>query len=194
MSDVTVGDVAGQQDQTTVAASQEPLQERMTPLGEHDLLRAEVRRLTAENERYRVHAERTSKLFLAVTNYAEWVRESARRDAELALRKARARVEQLETTARELEEKERERARLQSELAGLQVMIDETRARLSAFLAAGLEALSTEGPAGRGDAREPALGDLRDALHSQVASTSAPAPRLSSEDEPLAVAPERPQQ
>ena len=51
----------------------EPSQVRTAPASEHDRLRAEVQRLTAENERYREHAARTSKLLLSLTNYAEWV-------------------------------------------------------------------------------------------------------------------------
>ena len=65
---------------------------REQPELEHAKLLAQVRRLEVELARYREHAQRTSKLFLSATKYAEWVRENARRDAELALRKARARV------------------------------------------------------------------------------------------------------
>jgi DNA repair exonuclease SbcCD ATPase subunit len=170
---VTVGDVPGQGDAGTDAARPDlPSQDRTTS-DELDQLRADVARLTAENDRYREHAERTSKLYLAATNYAEWIRENARRDAELALRKARARAEQLEAAARGLEQVERERGRLQAELARLQAMIDETRARLSAFLAAGLEALTSEGATEKSTA-QPALDDLRDALHSQLSPASAP--------------------
>ena len=136
------------------------------------MLRAEVQRLEAELERYRTHAERTSKLFLSATKYADWVRESARKDAELALRKARIRVEQFEATARELDRTERELARVKDELDGLQALTEETRGRLSAFLAAGLQALNTEGVAGQGDGHEPALGDLQDTLHGQLPSTT----------------------
>jgi hypothetical protein len=77
---------------------------------EREELLAEMQRLELELERYRAHAERTSKLFLSAANYAQWVRESARRDAELALRKARAKVQQLEATADALELTERELA------------------------------------------------------------------------------------
>jgi DNA repair exonuclease SbcCD ATPase subunit len=154
------------------------------PSNLQDALRAEVQRLTAENERYRQHAERTSKLFLAATSYADWVRENARRDAELALRKARARVVRLERITSDLHEKERERARLQSELERVQSVIDETRAQLSAFLTAGLEALHTDGPLEGEAAREPAFDDLRDALHSQLGPSSASAlgPSASTQD------------
>ena len=123
-----------------------------------EALVAEVRRLELELERYRSHAERTSKLFQSVTGYAEWVRERAREDAELALRKARARVEKLDAVARDLEHTERELVAARDELARLQRLTAETRARLAAFLTSGLDALSTAEATERGrdrDARYP---------------------------------------
>jgi len=152
------------------AGRDEPLQERAALPNERDELLAEVRRLEAELERYRAHAERTSKLFLSAANYAEWARENARRDAELALRKARARVEKLRETARELERTEGQLARLRDERARLQALTDETRRRLSAFLTAGLQALSTD----QGDGTK--LGNLEDTLQLELASTSVSAP------------------
>jgi cell division septum initiation protein DivIVA len=154
----------------------EPVNEQVEPVTQHEEPLAEMRRLEVELERYREHAQRTSKLFLSATKYVEWVRENARRDAELALRKARAKVEKLDRTARELERTERELARVQDELARLQALTDETRARLSAFLAAGLQVLNSERAAGQGDSPNPALGDLQDALQEQLPSTSVPAP------------------
>ena len=180
---------------TAAASREEPLPERVEPSGEREEplpervepssepgkpasdreeLLAEVRRREAELERYRAHAERTSKLFLSATNYAEWVRENARRDAELALRKARVKVEKLDAIARELEQTELELARRQDELTRLQALTDETRARLSSFLAAGLQALDTEAAAGHADGPKPALGDLQDTLQGQLPSTSVP--------------------
>ncbi|MGH3135773.1 MAG: DivIVA domain-containing protein [Gaiellaceae bacterium] len=160
-----------------------PLPERVEPSGERQALHAEVERLEAELERYRVHAERTSKLFLSATSYAEWVRESARRDAELALRKARVRVQRLEASADDLERTERKLVRAQRELDDLQALTEETRERLSAFLSAGLQALNVEGAAGPGDRHEPALGDLQDTLHRQLDSNSVPEPRQPAEVE-----------
>lgn len=158
------------------ASEHEPLPESVEPAGERATLRAEVQRLEAELERYRTHAERTSKLFLSATNYAQWVRESARQDAELALRKARVRAERLAATAEELAQTEHELARVQEELTHLQALSEETRARLSSFLAAGLEALTTEGGTVEAVAYEPTPGegDLPDTLHRQAASTSEP--------------------
>jgi DivIVA protein len=132
----------------------------------------EMRRLETELERYRVHAERTSKLFLSATKYAEWVRENARRDGELALRKARARAEKLTVTASELERTELELVRVQDELARLQDLTEETRERLSAFLAAGLQALDKNMASGQREGSEPARGDLQDTLHRQLTSSS----------------------
>lgn len=144
--------------------------------GEREALIAEVQKLERELERYRAHAERTSKLFLSVANYADWVRDNARRDAELTLRKARARVERLEAAAAALERTERELVSRQAELARLQALTDETRARLSAFLNAGLEALSGDVEHVHQDVRPPPTDDLRDALHGRLASTpSSPA-------------------
>jgi hypothetical protein len=172
-SSATAQAESGGADEATVAAGRdEPSPEREVASEEHDRLLAELQRLTMENARYREHAERTSKLFLAVTDYADWVRERARHDAELALRKARARAERLETTTRELEQSERERARLEEELATLRALVGETRARLSEFLAGGLKALDAETGARRLGAEEPAFRDLESALHSQLGSSA----------------------
>ena len=136
---------------------------------------AKVRRLEMEVQRYREHAERTSRLFVSVTRYAEWVRENARRDSELALRKARTRVDKLNRTASELERTESELARARDELARLQALTDETRRGLSAFLTAGLQALSSE-PEDEAVETTPARGDLQDTLHERVMSASPPTP------------------
>jgi hypothetical protein len=65
--------------------------------------------------------------------------------------------------------------RMQDELARLQALTDETRARLSAFLTAGLQALNSkrEDEAGEG---LPARANLEDTLQEQVVSASAPTP------------------
>ena len=154
----------------------EPPQERAAPPSTREELLVEVRRLEAELERYRAHAERTSKLFLSATNYAEWVRERARHDAELALRKARAKVEKLGSKALELERTERELVRQNDELARLRALTVETRTRLSAFLTAGLEVLNHEREAGQEEGPTPPLGDLPDTLQRQLTSTSVPPP------------------
>ncbi len=136
---------------------------------------AQLRRLEAELERYREHAQRTSKLFLSVTKYVEWVRENARSEAELALRKSRARVERLDRATRELEETELKLARVQDDLARLEAVTEETRARLSAFLAAGLQALDTDAGAAT-SAAERAPADIEDTLLQRLAAGSVPEP------------------
>jgi hypothetical protein len=140
--------------------------------GERQALLARVKQLEAEVERYRIHAERTSKIVQSVTNYAEWVKEGARRDAEIALRKASARVAKLDGMVRDLGKTELELVRAQEELARLQALADETRARLSTFLAAGIEVLnSTQAP---DDASAPSasLEELDDALREQLGSAA----------------------
>ncbi len=150
----------------------EPPAEPASPVNarEEELL-AKVGRLEVEIERYREHAQRTSKLFLSVTKYVEWVRENARRDSELALRKARARVEKLDAAARELERTELELAGAQEELVRLQALTDETRARLSAFLEAGLQVLNKDTAASQ-ETGPGNLGNLEDTLQGRVAATS----------------------
>ena len=116
--------------------------------------------------------------------YADWFRENARREAELALRKARVKVEQLEAAAAELERTERELALRQDELARLQALTDTTRTRLSAFLTAGLDALVTESaPLREPEAGvQPAQRDLQETLHQRLASISPSTPELPSEE------------
>jgi hypothetical protein len=141
--------------------------------GEREQLLAKVRRLESELERFKAHAARTSKLFLAVTDYAEKVREGARRDAEIALRKARHRVERLERLARELERTEHDLASARIELARVQKLTEDTRRRLSAFLTTGLEALDLGTTSARPDTADiPA--DLDATLKEQVSAVSAP--------------------
>jgi hypothetical protein len=139
-----------------------------------EALQAEVQRLQVELDRFRAHAQRTSKLFLSATNYAEWVRENARRDAEIALRKARARADRFEQAARDLDETERKLVRVRSELDDLQKLADETRTRLSAFLTTGLEMLTTDQPDGQDDGPQLPVGELQETLQRRVSSTSEP--------------------
>jgi len=139
---------------------------RQAPEREHDEPLAQLRRLEAELERYREHAQRTSKLFLSVTKYVEWVRENARSEAELALRKARARVEKLDRVTRELEESELKLSRVRDDLARLEIVSEEARTRLAAFLSAGLEALDT-----RASAEGRPTVDIQDTLLERVASS-----------------------
>lgn len=177
---------------TTAPASGEgSVPERVDLLSEREELLAKVHRLEAELERYRPKAERTNKHLLSATNYADWVRERIRRDADLALRAPTARVEELTVTTREVEQTRQELVRLKNEHVRLQALTDETRARLSAFLTAGLQVLdAAEVETGRSTNPEPSPYHLDDTLrrqlpttlfrqHSQAPSTSAgePVPR-----------------
>ena len=171
------------QERTTVSGGT-LLGERDELLRERERLIDDVSRLEEELARYRAHAQRTSKMFLSVTHYAEWVRENARRDAELALRKARARAEKLGDVEERLGEVERERERAERELLRLEALTSETRAQLSALIASSLHALGDDGKTERGDGPEPAHGDLEETLRHELASVSpSSAPRL--EDEGL---------
>ena len=172
----TPGDEPRQEREEPSHEHVEPRNEQSAPMPEQQELLAKVRRLEVQLDRYREHAQRTSKLFLSVTNYVEWVRENARRDAELALGKARARVEKLNKTAIELERTEDELARVRDELAHLQALTDVTRERLSAFLTAGLEALNSEIAIAQDANPNLALADLQDTLRERLTSTSVPAP------------------
>ena len=62
-------------------------------------------------------------------------------------------------------------ARLREELARLQALTDETRARLSAFLTAGLQALTVDTEVTHGEGPEPGIGDLQETLKEQLTST-----------------------
>ncbi|MGH3066719.1 MAG: hypothetical protein ACRDOF_10525 [Gaiellaceae bacterium] len=163
----------GRLPETAPASYHAPQREAHEQVGssEHEEPLTQLRRLEAELERYREHAQRTSKLFLSVTKYVEWVRENARADAELALRKASARVEKLDRATRELEETELELARARDDLARLQAVTEEARARLSAFLAAGLQALDTSAGAAR-DVGERTSDGIEDRLHAGLAADS----------------------
>jgi chromosome segregation ATPase len=154
-------------------------------LGDHETLEREraellekVGRLEHELRRNQEHAERTSKMVLFATSYAESVRESARHDAELAMRKARARADQI------IGELEAEKERAERELQRLHALTGEIRKRLSAFTAAALHVLDAELEAGQGEEPAAGLADLQDALRSELASATRPSgPAVPSEAE-----------
>ena len=140
-------------------------------LHEHDELREELsqthermRRLAATVERYQEHAQRTSKLFIHATDYAARVRESARRDAELALRKSRARADEV------LADVVRERARTEREILRLRALARETRTRLTEITVGALRSLDPSEPAA------PLPEDLPDALRRELAASRDPRP------------------
>jgi hypothetical protein len=122
---------------------------------ELDDLRARVAALEGELARYRDREEQASKTLLVAATHAMRVREDARRDATLALKKARAQADEM------LGGLERRRAELEREVERLRQATDETRAVLAGFLS---NALETLGPGG--DA--PVDASLRDALESTL--------------------------
>ena len=169
--DQSVADLLGESRPTTAPLDRTAsLPERDERSSEREHLLAKVDRLEAELERHRAPAERTDKLLLSATSYAEWVRERARRDAELALRKATARAEKLMRTTRELEQTQHELVRLQDELTRLRFLTDESRARLSAFLTAGLEVINAEVEPGKANVPDAAPVHLDDMLRRQLPS------------------------
>ena len=170
-NDQSVADLLGESRPTTAPldrAASLPEPDELSSEREH--LLAKVHRLEAELERHRARAERADKLLLSATSYAEWVREGARRDAEVALRKATARAEKLIGTTRELEQTQHELVRLQDELTRLRFLTDESRARLSAFLTAGLEVINAEVEPGKANVPDAAPVHLDDMLRRQLPS------------------------
>ena len=166
----SLADTGGGVRPTAPVLREDSLGEREELLRERAQLLTRVHRLEAELERHRARSERTSKLLLSATSYAEWVREGARRDAEVALRKATARAQKLVGATRDLEETQNELLRLKEELTRLRSLTDETRARLSAFLTAGLQAINAETEPASANGPDPAPGHLEDTLRRQLPS------------------------
>jgi cell division septum initiation protein DivIVA len=94
--------------------------------------------LEVELERYRSQEQLLVKTLLSATNHAAAIRESARREAELTLRKARIEAERLKAGA------ERERDDASHELVRLRRITEQMRNGLSAFLTAKVEELQVE--------------------------------------------------
>jgi cell division septum initiation protein DivIVA len=140
---------------------------------EHAQLLVRVEQLELELTRYHEHAQRTSRLFLLATDYADSVRRSARRDGELALRKARDRA------AKILRELETERRHAEDELSRLQALTDETRTRLATFVTAALHGLDADVESEKHDLSDETVGDLPDVLQTQLSAASSSAPTSS---------------
>lgn len=101
-------------------------------------LRDRIYDLEDELERYRSQEQLLVKTLLSATNHAAAIRESARREAELTLRKARIEAERLKAGA------ERERDDASHELMRLRRITEQMRNGLSAFLTAKVEELQLE--------------------------------------------------
>jgi len=125
-------------------------------------LRERIERLEAELERYRSQEQLLTRTVLSATSHAAAIRENARREGELALRKARAEAERVKAAA------ERERDEAQREMLRLRRITEEMRSGLSAFLTAKVEELRSE-TAGATDSHpqhdelDTALGSVLDA-------------------------------
>jgi hypothetical protein len=163
--------LGGDHSPTPVGRSRGSLSE-VDLLSERAELLATVHRLEAELEHYRAQAERTNKPFLSATNFADWVRERTRGDADLAQREAIARMETLTATTHEVERAQQELLRLNDEHARLQALADQARARLSAFLTTGLQILNAA-ETETGPSIEPGLSPyhLDDTLRRQLPTT-----------------------
>ena len=103
--------------------------------GEQGEFRGRILELEGELKRYREHEQLVAKTLLSATSHATAIRESARRDAELTLRKARAEAEKRKAGA------ERERNEARRELLRLCRITEQMRRGLSAFLTAKVEEL-----------------------------------------------------
>jgi cell division septum initiation protein DivIVA len=139
-----------------------------------DDLRVRIDELEGELEHYREHEELVIKTLISATSHATAIRESARREAELTLRKARAEAEKRKMGV------ERERDDARNELLRLRRITEQMRSGLSEFLTAKVEELrleSEEDVPGSGQSQEldPVLGSTVEAQAATVAG-SAPEP------------------
>jgi cell division septum initiation protein DivIVA len=137
-------------------------------------LHGRIGRLDGDLEHRRSQEQLLAKTLIAATNHAVAIRESARREAELTLRKARAEAETLKAGA------ERERDAAQRELLRLRTITEQMRSGLSAFLTSKVEELrlETEGTtdSGQDDELETALGSALEARSTTGLHGSAPGP------------------
>jgi cell division septum initiation protein DivIVA len=106
--------------------------------GEAEELRGRIDRLEAELERYRRDEDLLVKTLVSATSHAAAIREAARREAELTLRKARTEAQRRKVDA------ERERDDAVRESLRLRRIIAHMRTSLSAFLAQKVEELTPE--------------------------------------------------
>ena len=113
---------------------------RETP--EHDSeseqLRGRIDQLEGELERHRSQEQLLVKTLLSATSHATAIRESARQEAEVTLRKARIEAEELKAGAI------RERDDARRELMRLRRITEQMRSGLSAFLTEKVEELRLE--------------------------------------------------
>jgi cell division initiation protein len=110
--------------------------------GECSKLRAQVAQLEADLAGHREQEQLVSKTLLEASSHATTIREKAREEAELILRKARERHGE---RAALTERAERERANVERELLRLRQLAQETQHRLAGFLTETLAQLRPEG-------------------------------------------------
>jgi cell division initiation protein len=123
---------------STIPAVSEDQQTAKRSVSDSEDLRRRIDQLEAELERYREQEQLVGKALLSATSHATAIRESARREAELTLRKARAEAEKRKIGV----EQERDDAR--RELLRLRRITEQMRRGLSAFLTAKVEELRLE--------------------------------------------------
>jgi cell division septum initiation protein DivIVA len=135
--------------------------ETSSPSSGPEQLHGQIGQLESQLEHRRSQEQLMAKTLISATNHAIAIRESARREAELTLRKARAEAEKLKAGA------ERERDAAQRELLRLRRITEQMRNGLSAFLTSKVEELrlETEGAtnSGQDDELETALGSALEA-------------------------------
>ena len=130
-----------------------------------------IDQLERELERHREHEQLAVKTLRSATSHAIAIRESARREAELTLRKARAEAEKRKIVS------ERERVDAKNELLRLHRITEQMRRGLSEFLTAKVEELRLESEedlqaSGRKQDLEAVLGSAVEARESEPVSTS----------------------
>jgi len=105
---------------------------------ESEQLRGRIDQLEGELERHRSQEQLLVKTLLSATSHATAIRESARQEAEVTLRKARIEAEELKAGAI------RERDDARRELMRLRRITEQMRSGLSAFLTEKVEELRLE--------------------------------------------------
>jgi cell division septum initiation protein DivIVA len=111
-------------------------------VGEREELRRRIEELEADLSRLRAKEQLLVNALVSATSHATAIRESARRDAELILRKARAKARKRRAAM------ERARSDAERELLRLRQITEQTRRGLSGFLNAKLEELQLEAKQG----------------------------------------------
>lgn len=150
-------------------------------VGEREGLRRQIEKLEADLSGFREKEQLLISTLVSATSHATAMRESARRDAELILRKARAEAQKRKAAV------ERARGEAERELLRLRRITEQMRRGLSGFLTAMLEELQLEAKHGTPTEQphaelETALGSAVDArLNRAAASQSDPEAKIPEE-------------